>query len=262
MTDGSAQLKNTSKKEIRLSQIRDAVVRSGSLHIRDAAKLLDVSEMTIRRDVRDVPEKFQFLGGYIVLSDDAVQRLPYNLAQAAEINENAKHAACTACISLIRPEQTLFIDCGTTLPHLVDLVPNDIKLTIICYALNIVDMAVRKPNVKIVLLGGVYNPSTASFYPVEEETTLDAFAINYAFLSAAGVDARLGVSCVTFREASLKRAAMARAQERVLVVDNSKFGQVKAAAFAKLEDFDLIATEDGISSPSFYVSKTSQGADG
>ncbi|WP_372921933.1 DeoR family transcriptional regulator [Roseovarius sp.] len=243
------QLKLPTKKESRLNQLQDAVARSGSLHIRDAAELLEVSEMTIRRDIRDVKDKFQFLGGHIVFSDDTLRRSPYNLAQAGELNETAKHAACAACIPLLQSEQTLFVDCGTTLPHLVHLAPDDMKLTIICYALNIADIVVRKSNVKLVVLGGVYNPATASFYPVKEDATLDSFAINYAFLSAAGVDDRLGVTCVTFKEASLKRAAMARAQKRILVVDNSKFGQVKPATFAKLEDFDLIATEDGISPP-------------
>ncbi len=237
------------RKEARVQQLQEAVACSGSLHIRDAAELLDVSEMTIRRDMRDIPDMFQFFGGHIVLSQDALRRAPYELADASELNEAAKRAACAACLPLLQPEETLFVDCGTTLPHLVSLIPNDMKLTIICYALNISDMVVRNPNLRLVLLGGVYHAPTASFYPVQEDVTLDAFAINRAFLSAAGVEARLGVSCTSFHEAALKRAAMARAQTRVLVTDRSKFGQVKPARFAALSDFELVATEDGLAPP-------------
>ncbi|WP_353474413.1 DeoR family transcriptional regulator [Salipiger sp. H15] len=250
MTSDDPRGKPSSKKEARLQQLQDAVLKSGSLHIRDAAELLDVSEMTIRRDMRESPETFQFLGGHIVLSQDSLRRAPYELAQAAEMNEAAKRAACAACIPLLQPKDTLFVDCGTTLPHLVAMVPNDMELTVICYALNIADMAVRKPNIKLVMLGGVYHAPTASFYPAGEDITLDLYAINWAFLSAAGVDARLGATCTTFREAALKRAAMARAQQSVLVVDRSKFGQVKPASFGPLSQFDLVATEDGLSPPS------------
>ncbi|NIZ12560.1 DeoR family transcriptional regulator [Phaeobacter sp. HF9A] len=234
------------RKEARLLLLKDTVERNGSIHIRDAAELLDVSEMTIRRDMREAPETFQFLGGHIVLSQEAQRRAPYELAQAAELNEAAKRAACAACVPLLMPEETLFVDCGTTLPHLIDLIPDDMELTIICYALNIADMVVRKPNLQLVLLGGVYHAPTASFYPAQDDATLDAYAINHAFMSAAGVEESLGVTCTTFREAGLKQTAMARAQNRILVADQSKFGVVNPASFARLSDFDRIATEAGL----------------
>ncbi|MCK7614991.1 DeoR/GlpR family DNA-binding transcription regulator [Roseibium sediminicola] len=236
-----------SRKEARLQQLRDAVAKHKCLHVRDAAELLDVSEMTIRRDVYENAEILQFLGGHIVFADAGLHRPPYDLAHAAELNEPAKRAACAACVPHLKSEETLFVDCGTTLPHLINLIPNDMELTIICYALNIADMVVRKPKIKLVMLGGVYHAPTASFYPAEEDHLLGSFAINRAYISAAGVDRQLGVTCTTFREAALKRAAMARSQEKVLVVDKSKFGQVKAAAFAHLTDFDMLVTEEGCS---------------
>jgi DeoR family deoxyribose operon repressor len=250
MTNERPTSRAPAKREARLQQLQEAVQLHKSLHVRDAAELLDVSEMTVRRDLRENEKTFLFFGGHIVLADSGIGRAPYDLADAAKLNDVAKRAACAACVPLLRPEETLFMDCGTTLPHLISLIPSDMKLTIICYALNTAGMVVRKPNVKLVMLGGVYNEPTASFYPIEEDLTLDAFAINRAFISAAGVDPRLGATCTTFREAALKRAAMARAQKNLLVVDNSKLGQVKSAAFAPLSDFDKIATENGLIDPS------------
>lgn len=238
-----------SRKEARVLWLRDAVMRDGPLHVRDAAESLDVSEMTVRRDVRENPETLQFLGGHIVLTQDAARRAPYDLSDAAEINQDAKRAACLACLPLLEDEATVFVDCGTTLPHLVHAIPAEMKLTVICYALNIADMAVRKPNIKLVLLGGVYHPATASFYPAEEDGTLDAYAVNLALMSAAGVDARLGVTCITFREAGLKRQAMGRAARSVLVTDRSKLGTVRPARFAALDDFSAVATEEGLIAP-------------
>lgn len=253
MNQGETRGQPASRKEARVLWLRDAVMRDGPLHVRDAAESLDVSEMTVRRDVRDNPEILQFLGGHIVLTQDAARRAPYDLSDAAEVNQDAKRAACLACLPLLEEEATVFIDCGTTLPHLVHAIPTEMKLTVICYALNIADMAVRKPNIRLVLLGGVYHPATASFYPAEEDRTLDAFAVNLALMSAAGVDARLGVTCTTFREAGLKRLAMGRAARSVLVTDRSKLGTVRPARFAALGDFSAVATEEGIVAPSDLV---------
>ncbi|WP_099826574.1 DeoR/GlpR family DNA-binding transcription regulator [Oceaniglobus indicus] len=232
-----------------MRQLHQAVAQAKSLHVREAAELLDVSEMTVRRDIRENEDILQFLGGHIVLADDGSHRAPYDLADAADRKRPAKQAACAACAPLLRPQQTVFLDCGTTVAHLVDLIPTDMDLTVICYALNIADMAVRRPNIRLVMLGGIYDGPTASFYPVHEDATLEAFAINCAFMSAAGVAPQLGATCTTFREAAVKRAAMARAQTSVLVVDRSKFGQVAAAAFAPLKNFARIATEDGLAPP-------------
>ncbi|WP_040605090.1 DeoR family transcriptional regulator [Sagittula stellata] len=250
MTQTDSRGLPASRKEARASWLREAVMNHGPLHVRDAAESLDVSEMTVRRDVRENPEMLQFLGGHIVLSQDAVRRAPYDLSDAAEVHQDAKRAASDACLSLLEPEATIFVDCGTTLPHLIHAIPPDWEMTVICYALNIADLVVRKPNIKLVLLGGVYHPATASFYPVEEDGTFDAYALNLAFMSAAGVDTTLGVTCTTFRESALKRQAMRRAARSVLVTDRSKFGTVRPARFAGLGDFSYVATEDGLIPPS------------
>ncbi|HCL67868.1 MAG TPA: DeoR family transcriptional regulator [Rhizobium sp.] len=233
------------RKETRLKRLRAAVAQNKTLHVRDAAELLDVSEMTIRRDVRENDSIFDFIGGHIIITDSKVSRPPYELARADEVNPTAKHAACSHCLPLIREKDVIFVDCGTTLTHLVSMLPNDMELTLICYALNIVDLAIRKSKMCVILLGGVYHPTTASFYPMQEDPILSNTAINTAFLSAAGLDFRLGATCTTFHEAAIKRAAMQRAQQNVLVIDTSKIGLLRTARFADANEFDHVFTEDG-----------------
>lgn len=253
MQNSETRSLSSHRKAARVQWLQDKVADTGSLHVRDAAEELDVSEMTIRRDVRENPDFLQFLGGHIVFPQEAKRRGRYELAQEADVNEAAKRSACEACLPLIQEQDTVFVDCGTTLPHLINALPPDLKLTVVCYAMNIADLIVRKPNIQLVMLGGVYNAPTASFYPVLEGAVLDAFAINLAVMSAAGVDASLGVTCTSFREAGLKQMVMGRAQRSVLVADRSKLGRAKAARFAELEAFSLIATEDGLFKPQELV---------
>ena len=58
-----------------------------------------------------------------------------------------------------------------------------------------------------------------------------------------GVDVERGVSCSNFYEVPIKQKAMLGAIERHLVVDSSKFGIVRPAFFAKLDQFTSIITE-------------------
>ena len=139
----------------------------------------------------------------------------------------------------------MFIDCGSTLTHLVDLIPADTRLTVVCYAFNTAERLISKQNITLILLGGVYHPASASFAGASGADTLNALGINAAFLSASGVDQQRGVSCEQFHEVPIKRKAMDKAQRRYLVCDSSKIGRVRPAHFADVGDFDAVITETG-----------------
>ncbi len=239
----------TTRKDRRIRQLSAAIATARSLHIKDAADLLDVSEMTVRRDIRDHPGLFAYFGGHIVPAGDYGTAAPYELAEAAERAEAEKRAACRHCLDLLRDGETVFVDCGTTLSHLIDLMSADLSLRVICYSFNIADRVTRKPGLSLILLGGVYHPATASFAALPSDPMLHDLAVDTAFLSAAGLEPHTGATCVSFHEAQWKRAAMERARRRVLVLDSSKLGRILPARFAAATDFDVIITESGPLAP-------------
>jgi len=210
------------------------------MHLKDAANLLGVSEMTIRRDIEKAPERFGYLGGYIVpRAGDA----SYVMAQEQSAHEGAKAAIGALAASLVEADDTLFIDCGTTTPHLVRALP-DVHLTVLCYALNVAAALAQRSNLRLVLLGGLYHPSSASFAVEDERTALARFGVNKAFISAGGVHAERGVSCSHFHEAPIKQAALRSAQRRCLLVDESKLGRVRPVLFGALSQFDTLITNE------------------
>lgn len=232
-------------KAKRISALSDALSQHRVLHIKTAAQLLGVSEMTVRRDVGAHADRFAFLGGHIVPAGDLEREGPYDLARAGDSHATAKRQACLHAIELIKPDDTVFFDCGTTVPYLVDLVPESFAITAICYAFNVAERLIRKPNIRLVMLGGVYHPASASFSGPDGLQTLNGTGINIAFLSAAGIDRERGATCAHFHEAEIKRAAMARSQQNILLIDSSKVGKLRPAFFGDVQAFDDIITEDG-----------------
>lgn len=233
------------RKQHRLKNLQDLIAERSSLHIKDAAEMLDVSEMTIRRDVRENAEQFEYFGGHIVPADKHLRRTPYDLGIAADVHETEKKRACLHCLPYTENQDIIFVDCGTTLVHLIDLLPNDIELTVICYALNVADRAIRKPKIKLVLVGGEYHSPTASFAGLGAEDMFAKLGITIGFFSAAGLDENLGATCTNFNESVQKRAAIANTKRKILVVDSSKIGKVQPARYANIDEFEAILTEDG-----------------
>jgi DeoR family deoxyribose operon repressor len=235
----------TLRKAKRVFTLVSALSERRVLHLRDAAELLGVSEMTVRRDVADHPGQLASLGGHIMAATQIEGEAPYELAKAADSHASAKRDACMHAAAHIRPDETIFIDCGTTLIHLVDLIPDNYQITAICYALNVADRLTRKPNVTIVMLGGLYHPASASFSGSYDLDVLTSMGINVAFLSASGVDAERGATCEHFHEAQVKRSVISLARECYLVVDSSKIGKLKRASFAPMGAFKSMITEHG-----------------
>jgi DeoR family transcriptional regulator, deoxyribose operon repressor len=110
--------------------------------------------------------------------------------------------------------------------------------------LNVAERLTHKPNVTIVMLGGLYHPASASFSGNYDLDVLSSVGINVAFLSAAGVDAERGATCEHFHEAQVKRKVMSLARE-YLVFDSSKIGKLKRAFFSPISAFNAMITEHG-----------------
>ena len=235
----------TARKAQRTVTLINALSERRVIHLSEASTLLGVSEMTVRRDVAENPEHFAYLGGHIMAAAQIEADIPYQLATAADSHAAAKRDACLHAVRKIRPDETIFVDCGTTLVHLIDLIPDNYQITAICYAMNVAERLARKANVTIIMLGGVYYPASASFSGTHDFDILDSVGINVAFLSAAGVDDRRGVTCEHFHEAVVKQKVMALARENYLVVDSSKLGKLKRAFFAPVAAFDAVITEHG-----------------
>ena len=232
-------------KARRVMALAGALSERRVLRLREAAHLLGVSEMTVRREIGRHADQFTYLGGHIMLAADIEGERPYELATAADSHAAAKREACLHAARHIRNEETIFIDCGTTLIHLVDLIPEQCSVTVICYAMNVAERLARHPNVTLIMLGGVYYAASASFSGGQDSSLLDGVGINVAFLSAAGVDPKRGATCEHFHEAQVKRKVIALARENYLVVDGSKIGKLKRAFFAPVSAFDAMITEEG-----------------
>lgn len=235
----------------RLALMDHHLAHKGVLRLREAVALLDVSEMTLRRMLTKHPARFSYYGGYILRAGGAAGNLHYDQPQAVGSNGEAKSLAAGHALALVQPDDTIFIDCGTTLDNLARMIPVDMPLTVICYSLNVANWLTKKPKARMIMLGGQFHPESMSFSSVDSAfggngEDLSRFGVHKAFISAGGVDIARGVTCSYMHEAIIKRQALAVARKSYLVFDESKFNRLRPALFAKVDAFQGLITENGI----------------
>jgi DeoR family transcriptional regulator, deoxyribose operon repressor len=226
-------------RQARLQRLTDVLQNGSMFRLKDAAALVNVSEMTVRRDIASKGSGLACLGGFVI----SAPRYALEVEQAANIQ--VKREVGRRAAELVKPGDTVFLDCGTTIPYVAEALPPG-ELTVVCYSLNIASIVCRRANTQVLLLGGLYYPSSATFFSEEAITQLERIAITSAFISAGGVDFSRGVSCPHFHEVPVKQAAMASARYKYLVVDSSKFGRLRPATIARVDAFDSVITDDGL----------------
>jgi DeoR family deoxyribose operon repressor len=227
------------RRDERISQLIQALKRSDKLHLKEAASLLGVSEMTIRRDLNGHSGPVVLLGGYIVLEPRSATH--YLLSdQKTRLVEEKRRAARHAA-ALLEAHQMAFFDCGTTTPWIIDAIDDALPFTGVCYSLNTFLALQEKPQCRAVLCGGEFHASNAIFMPLSLEDTLSHLSPDIAFYSAAGIDCEQGRPAITWSCRSSTGRCVTR--YHVLVVDHSKFGKVRPARMGALAKFDVIASD-------------------
>lgn len=237
-------------REDRVSRIQKIIRESGTVTIKRLAETLDVSKMTIRRDLDQVLHnpKIQLIRGMLIFNAaPEAKKSKYSVISAATLNRSAKERIALKAKSLLKPEDTIIIDAGSTTEMLARIIPKSLQLYILCFSLNIFNEILNHKNDNITLPGGKYHPSSMIFQSKEGIDLLKKTRVKKAFISAYGINFRLGVTCSADFERELKLTAIGSAEQRILLADSSKFGKVNNVYFANIEDFDTIITDNLIS---------------
>jgi DeoR family deoxyribose operon repressor len=239
-------------KTERSSEILRILETDQALSIQDLSERLDVSPMTVRRDLAELAaqDKVKVLYGSVMLNPPGSPRSadgPYSLIAAGSERPEEKRRIGELAASLVESEDSLIIDNGSTTECLARSLPEDIPYTVLCCSLNVIAECARRRNCKSIISGGLFHENTLMFESVEGLQMIRNFRATKAFVSASGVDVRFGVTCSNSYERETKKAMIASSMRKILVVDSSKFGLLRSDYFAELAEFDEIVTDSGIS---------------
>ncbi|MHB8972469.1 MAG: DeoR/GlpR family DNA-binding transcription regulator [Pirellulaceae bacterium] len=201
---------------------------AGACSYQELAKLLGVSEMTIRRDVDKLVERGELIKA---LGGAQTAHAPKHLFESAvqqrlNVQRSEKEQIAAQALEQITPQQTVFVDGSTTCLVLARQLARQLRgLTVVTHSALVCLELGRTMDNTIISLGGQFDPSSACFVgPTAEEAARRLF-VDVAYLSTKGFLPEEGIfesAMATFR---IKQIVAEQAARVVLLVDHSKFGQ-------------------------------------
>jgi DeoR family transcriptional regulator, deoxyribose operon repressor len=216
--------------------------------IKNLAAQFKVSEMTIRRYISIMTEKniIKLINGAVIYIGNTNDDSQYEISDEDEHLKNEKNKIGRKAAELIEPEDLIAVDTGTTTEKLIPFIPEEKGISVLCYNLNNLLEVRKKKGCQLIIAGGVFHENTLMFESKEGISFIKNYRINKAFISAAGINERLGVTCMNYYEVEAKRAVIESSEMKILMADSSKFGKTRPAYFAEISDFDVIITDSGI----------------
>lgn len=232
-----------SQQNARIAQITAMLDVSPALHLNDLADQLGVTVMTLRRDAAQAGSGFACRGGYVVPDRNTEH---YDFETQMSLAIDAKRRAAEYALDLVPEGAVVFLDTGTTLPHLARLLAKGRARRLVTHCLTIAEILQGRSTVPVEFMGGEIQSSTRSCHADHPDSRVAALNIDIAFLSAGGADSRGQLSCSHSYETPLKRALITLCPQRIVVFDTSKIGQRKRVVFGSVDEVDRIVTEHGI----------------
>lgn len=215
----------------------------GSIRISELAADLDVSEMTIRRDLDGLVQtgKARKVHGGAVLSSAE----PLFAVKAGQAQREKTQIASAAAV-LVTPGSAIGIGAGTTTAAFATSIRELDELTVVTNSIAVSEVFHRSSgrNQTVVLTGGQRSPSDALVGPSSLAVLRDLY-LDTVFLGAHGLDVTRGLTTPNLLEAETNRAFVAATEQVVVLADRSKWGVLGLAGFARLDEVDVLVT-DGI----------------
>ena len=201
--------------------IADRLANGMAVVATELANEFDVSEDAIRRDLRALAAEGRcrrVYGGALPIS-------PASNPMSARITEGReqKSALGRLAATTAMPGELIFLDNGSTNLALVDYLPEDHDLTIATNSIDIAAAVLRRPELKLIMIGGCVDPIVGGAIDATATTGVSQMNIDRCFLGACSVSATQGVCAFNAADAAFKRVLVDASRCTVVLATPDKF---------------------------------------
>ncbi|WP_405998943.1 DeoR/GlpR family DNA-binding transcription regulator [Streptomyces sp. NBC_00829] len=204
--------------------ILEMVRANGAVSLRELARVVQTSEVTVRRDVRALEAEglLDRRHGGAVLPGGFTRESGFpqkSLSATAE-----KTAIADLAASLVEEGEAIVVGAGTTTQELARRLARVPGLTVVTNSLLVAQALAHANRVEVVMTGGTLRGSNYALVGSGAEQSLQGLRVSRAFLSGSGLTAERGLSTSNMLSASVDRALVQAAAEVVVLADHTKLG--------------------------------------
>ena len=209
-------------------------------------KFPDVSEMTLRTDLKTLDQQRLIIRvhggaksvGFAVGTDDL-------LARRVGRRSAEKSAIAHKALELIRPGHTIFIDSGSTTTLMANLFP-DVQCVIFTNSLSCGIELSKLTKARVYIVGGLLNRNSLSVVGYSALKEMEPVNFDMAFLGATSYDEQLGFTCESAEDNAIKRMAISKSVQNIILMDASKLGRRGSFTIGQLNEMTDVVMDENV----------------
>jgi DeoR/GlpR family transcriptional regulator of sugar metabolism len=229
----------------RKKEIIKLLEQMGNVTVSELSQRFGVTKETIRRDLESLESEgsvFRTHGGAVLQRKDGFDP-PIFLRES--IHEREKRAITQMAVSLVNEGDIIAVDSGSTCLHLIRQLPHQ-NITVITYSLAVVNALLHKPKIKVIVIGGIFDPDSMANVGAAAERMVEAYHVDKFFFSCKGFDFFRGISETFESHVQLKKKIASISEQLILLADSSKYQRRSLIQFMELERVHVLVTDDRI----------------
>lgn len=219
-----------------------------SISIKDAIKITDSSESTVRRAFKRLEESGNYLRYYggIRLASDSGADNDYYYENTENRHVEAKLTIATIALSLVKNEDVIYLDSGTTLARFAAKLSESLDKKqlygVRIFTNSLVNLNLLKHH-DVTLIGGKFRDLRKDFHGYTAEDTLKSLHFKKCFLGADAYSTQDGFTTTDFSTARLNELVLERSEKKYVLMDSSKFFTSSIVSYSRRISPDMIITE-------------------
>jgi len=218
---------------------------NGAVSLRELARVVQTSEVTVRRDVRALEAEglLDRRHGGAVLPGGLSREPGY--PQKTHLAAAEKSAITDLAAGLVEEGDAIVVGAGTTTQELARRLARVPGLTVVTNSLLVAQALAHANRVEVVMTGGTLRGSNYALVGSGAEQSLHGLRVTRAFVSGSGLTAERGLSTTNMLSASVDRALVHAAAEVVVLADHSKLGTDTMFQTVPTEAITHLVTDEG-----------------
>jgi len=235
---GLASAELTEREEAILQRLS----AQGSVSVGELARDLELSEVTIRGDLKALEGK-----GWINRKwGGAASALHRDILERQRAYTEQKHAIAKAAAELVKDGDVIMIEAGTTTALIARYLSGKQDIHIVTNSTLVFSAARMSPNLQITMTGGEFRRATESLVGTIALNTIARLNVRLAFVGTDGFTLERGMTTHLMEGAEIVKAMKGQAQTTVLAADSSKYGKFGFSNVLPLSAMNLIITDEGL----------------
>lgn len=229
-------------KEERQQKILDKLNIEQKVLANDLSQEFNVSEDTIRRDLKDLAE--QKLIKRVHKGALKVGPPVTDFFNRQSVSESIKKEIALKALPFLKEHTNILIDGSTTNLELINQIPNDFSCTIITNSPPIAMSLAHHPNIDVINLGGIFYKQSMINVGVETYKSIQKIHADLYIMGIYNIDVEQGTSVPTKQEAEIKHSMTKAATEVLAMVTQDKIGTISNHIATEIDDLSyLVSTE-------------------